>query len=143
MTYEKENKICVKSRLPELSKIRDFIAKKASESGFAEREAYEIALAVDEACSNLIRHAYRFDENKEICVAADTDSARFTIDILDESKPFDPSKTPEIDMEQYFKQYRKGGLGIHIMHKVMDAVEYIPKTDTDKPNVLRLSKEFA
>ena len=132
--------ICALGDFEELSRIRKFVYSQAMNCGFKDEEAQKICLAVDEACSNLIRHAFHFDRSKEICIQVEFAKKLFTVSIIDEGIPFDPLSVETPNMSEYFKQYRKGGLGIQLMRKVMDEIDYSPSDDKHPRNVLKLKK---
>lgn len=129
----------------ELERIRQFVQDKARDFGFSEQNIHKIALAVDEACSNLIRHAYQLDHSKEffVDISPDNDNT-LVIEILDNGTAFDPLTVPIPDLNQYAAQHRKGGFGVHIIRMVMDAVEYFPADDTThQMNRLKLVKKLS
>jgi len=128
--------------LVELQKIRNFIEDKALEFGLSKEAAGQIALAVDEACTNLIEHAYQFDKNKEICVSAEKNDNQMIVSIIDDSSPFDPLLVNRPDMEAYFKQFKRGGLGIQLMRSVLDKIEYYPAGSNSVNNILKLIKNI-
>ena len=136
------NRIISNADLAELQSIRDFVQKKASEYGFDEEASYKISLAVDESCSNIIRHAYKLDSNKELSVEIDVSNGSFTVNIFDWGEPFNPMNKEMQDMEEYLKQFKRGGFGIHIIRMIMDAVEYYPSNSANKPNLLSLKKKL-
>ncbi len=136
-TYKK---ICVLGDTNELNRIRDFVIENALLFGFSEEQAYKICLAVDEACSNLIRHSFKFDTTKEICIAIEESKDKFTINILDKGLSFNPLDYDTPDMIEYLKKLKKGGLGIHIIKSVMDEISYLPAMDNDTTNTLMLTK---
>jgi serine/threonine-protein kinase RsbW len=107
-----------------LNNLRDFVAEKAGEFGFDKDTAYLISLAVDEACTNLIRYAYKFDKRKKIEINIKIESNRMTVIIKDTGKPFNPLDVPPPDMQEYFNEFKRGGLGIFIIRKIMDEVIY-------------------
>ncbi|MCX6153963.1 MAG: ATP-binding protein [Candidatus Kapabacteria bacterium] len=132
---------CGSSEYSELAKIRDFISENALGHGIGEEIVSKVALAVDEACANLIRHAYKLDKSHEICISLQINPDNLEIDILDDGQPFNPLEVPTQNMKDYFDRYQKGGLGIHIIKKIMDEIVYIP-SDTDHPqNILKLIKQ--
>ncbi len=138
-----DDNLCASSDFKELSRIRKFVKNNAMAFGFDDPEAQKISLAVDEACSNLIRHAFHFDKSKEICVEIETKSKQFIVKVIDDGKPFDPRKVDEPDMREYFEEYKQGGLGIMIMRKVMDKIQYKPSNKNNSKNVLKLIKNLA
>lgn len=132
--------IIVKSKLSELLTIRSFVEQHAIQFGFSEKEAFQVSLAVDEACSNIIRHGYKLDDDNTIKVEVYNIGKRFIISILDMSLPFDQRTIPSPDMNEYFSKYKHGGLGIHLIRTIMNEIEYIPSTKSGNYNELRLSK---
>jgi serine/threonine-protein kinase RsbW len=134
--------MCVVCDYEQLGGIRDFISVKALQFGFSDDEAYRISLAVDEACTNLIRYAYKLDTSRKICVNIETQTSQFIVNVLDDGTPFNPLDIPSPEMEKYFKEFRRGGLGIHIMRTVMDRIEYQPATGSGSKNVLKLIKNL-
>lgn len=137
------NNLCTSSDLTELSRIRDFVLEKATGFGFRDADAQRIALAVDEACTNLIKHAYREDNNRKICVKIDAKSNEFNVYVLDDGAPFNPTDVDAPDMKEYFEKFKRGGLGIHIMRQVMDNIAYTPSDAKNPRNTLKLTKILA
>ncbi|MBE2188013.1 MAG: ATP-binding protein [Desulfobulbaceae bacterium] len=137
-----ENTICTAVDSDELSRIRDFVKLKAEDFGFGDGDCNKIVLAVDEACSNLIEHAYKKDSTKLLCVEIDSFDKEFIVKILDNAIPFDPSNVELPDMEKYFKVLKRGGLGIKIMRLVMDEILYYPSNEHNPVNTLILKKHL-
>jgi serine/threonine-protein kinase RsbW len=127
----------------ELERIRQFVEAKAQEFGFSESIVHKIALAVDEACSNLIRHSYHLDPTKEFTVSIDAEGESLIIEIFDSGTAFNPMTVAAPDLKQYAAQHRKGGFGVHIIRMVMDGVEYLPATVSQPFNCLKLVKKLA
>jgi serine/threonine-protein kinase RsbW len=126
----------------ELIRIREFVEDNALKFGFNEDESQKIALAVDEACSNLIKHAYKLDKTKTIWINIETQNNEFVVKIIDEGSPFDPLEVTQPDMKKYFKNFKRGGLGIQIMKLVMDTINYFPSYDGNSKNILELRKHL-
>lgn len=132
---------CTLSNSAELEKIRVFVVDCATKFGFDDEVSSKIALAVDEACSNLIKHAFAYDNEKNIELRISSENNnKLVVSISDDAEPFNPLLIESPDMKEYFKQFRKGGLGIHIMKLVMDEIKYIPKDNSNTKNTLILSK---
>ena len=101
------------------SVVRDFLA------GFADEESVEqIVLAVDEACTNIIRHALAGDP-KPVRLCCELAGDRLTIVLRDFGTPCDPGRIKARDLDEI----RPGGLGVHIIQRVFDHVEYEPLAD--------------
>jgi serine/threonine-protein kinase RsbW len=128
----------IESRTERLIAVRDFVSDAAREFGFADEDVNKIALAVDEACTNVIKHAYRFEPDKDITVTVRPNNAAFEISIMDSGTGFDPTRLHTPDMQDYFSHFRKGGLGVYLMKRLMDKVEY--EMDPGKRNEVRLTK---
>lgn len=120
--FEKE--LLVKSTTDNLAVIRDFIKSAANQSGFSEDSTGKIILAVDEACTNIIKHAYKYSPEGNILIKIKFNDPKFSISITDEGSHFDPNKVPEPDLREYYKQKRIGGLGMFLIKKLMDEVNY-------------------
>jgi serine/threonine-protein kinase RsbW len=120
-----------------LGEIRDFITGIAQRAGFSNHEINNLKLALDEACSNVVRHAYRGMEPGTIRLEVDWRPGELDISILDQGKSFDwkGSKTP--DLNRYVEIGKKGGLGIWFIRKLMDETDY---RTVDGTNTLRLVK---
>ena len=103
-----------------LQLIRGVIEKMAVFAGFAEEDAGIIVLAVDEACSNIIKHSYMNDPGGEIDVAVEIRKTELEIIIADYGNQCDLDMMQPRDLDDI----RPGGLGIHIMNAVMDSVTY-------------------
>lgn len=87
---------------------------------FSREDARDIVLAVDEACSNIIRHSYKNDPNGKIEFFFELEAEKLIIRIMDEGTQCDMDKMVPRDMDEI----RPGGLGIHIMKSVMDSLEF-------------------
>ena len=107
---------------------------------FDEKEVGRLELAVDEACANVIEHAYGHDANKEVIVRAKLDENEFSIDIEDTGKGFDPAMVNQEELEQLISKRRTGGLGMRLMKTLMDEVRY--EIEPGKKNALHMSKRL-
>jgi len=121
---EINRKLKVKSTTDNLSRIRDFIHKTAIECKLKKEMIGEIILAVDEACTNVIKHAYKYSPEGEIDINIKCRNNKFFVVITDKGEKFDVTVIPEPDLEEYHKEKRVGGLGIFLMRKLMDEVKY-------------------
>jgi len=133
-----QQKLHIESRTDRLIAVREFVSVAARRFGFAEEDVSKIALAVDEACTNIIKHAYKFDPTKSITVIVGSRNGAFEILIQDTGKEFDPAMIQTPDMKEYLAHYRRGGLGVYLMKSLMDKVEY--KITPGQKNEVRLTK---
>jgi serine/threonine-protein kinase RsbW len=114
----------VPSRTDELHRVRQIVENEAMAFGFDQETAFRLALAVDEACTNIIKHAYEGNPARSFDLEIVTADNTFRIVLTDEGKGFSPSKLPSLDMKRYFERMCRGGLGVHIIKLVMDDVDY-------------------
>lgn len=126
------------SSLDHVGLARDFVAEIAKSVPMNDRQVYDLELAVDEALTNVIEHAYegRDDARVELSVTHEGDS--FTIVISHDGLGFDPASQPDVDLKQHIAERRVGGLGLFLMKKLMDEVEYT--TDSTGRRTIRLVK---
>ncbi|HEY4691651.1 MAG TPA: ATP-binding protein [Anaerolineae bacterium] len=123
-----ERTLTLPGRFENLAKISDFITQAARAAGFDADAVFHVQMAVDEACSNVIEHAYGMDRSGDItliCRADDRGDLR--IEIVDYGRPFDPNRVPipRIDPEHFdLDEMKVGGLGIFFMRKLMDEVTF-------------------
>jgi serine/threonine-protein kinase RsbW len=130
----------VKSRTENLSEIRDFVSGNARAADIPEVTVENIILAVDEACTNIIKHAYNLSPEGEILIKIDYDEDKFMVTIIDYGKSFEPDRVPLPDLQKYYREHRVGGLGMYLMKSLMDDVEYI--SIPGKYNQVLLSKNI-
>ena len=136
----KNGELKVLSKTENLSEIRDFVSENALKAGITSATIDSIILAVDEACTNIIKHAYKLSPQGEIIIKTDFDKDKFTITIIDYGKSFEPDKVPNPDLQKYYREHRVGGLGMYLMKSLMDDVEYT--TIPGKYNKVLLSKNI-
>jgi len=122
--YSKKYKLKVSSDSSNLELIRKFVFDVATKSGFSIEDANKIELAVDEACSNVVKHAYRGEEKETIEIDVNVQEDRIIVKVKDKGKGFNPQSIQPPDMVEYLKQYKMGGLGIHIIKSLMDEIDF-------------------
>lgn len=129
--------VTIPSQTERLSEVRDFIANQARVHGFGDDDINKIAIAVDEACTNIIKHGYNFSPKFKIDIDVTRNGNQFEILISDHGKQFDPNAVEEPNMKEYLSHFRRGGLGLYLMKRIMDKVEF--NFNSDK-NMLRMVK---
>jgi serine/threonine-protein kinase RsbW len=120
----KDYRLRIPSQTDNLELIRNFVSWIARRVGFDNEEISKIELAVDEACSNVIEHAYEQNTNQDIDIAVKIDYQKITIAVTDWGRSFSPRDIEMPDMDRYLAELRVGGLGIYLMKTLMDEVEY-------------------
>ncbi|MFO7846134.1 MAG: ATP-binding protein [Balneolaceae bacterium] len=115
-----------------LSDIRDFVAGHAETHGFSGRQIADIRLAVDEAITNIIKHAYKGDDNHSIEITIDFNNERICIELQDTGSSFDFKDFPEPNIQEKIKQRKRGGMGVYLIHSLMDDVTYGRQNQSNK-----------
>lgn len=118
-------RLVIKSRTENLSSLRDFISDNANNAGLSTDDIDDIILAVDEACTNIIKHAYKSVPDGEIIIEINYNTRKFTIKLIDHGNSFDPESVPVPDLQKYLRQRKVGGLGLYLMRTLMDDVKYV------------------
>jgi anti-sigma regulatory factor (Ser/Thr protein kinase) len=96
----------------------------AEVAGFNRAAADQIALAVDEAATNVIEHAYGGADDRIVEVRYEDRGEDLRVDVVDNGARVDPKAMPRVDLDRYASERRKGGLGVHLMSKIMDSVTF-------------------
>ena len=112
------------SQSDNLSIIREVVAKVAGIVGFDSDDISKIELAVDEACANVIKHAYGKNSGQTIDVQIKTDNKKLMVIVSDKGKGFKPENLQFPDMKEYLSEMRVGGLGIYLIETLMDKVDF-------------------
>lgn len=120
-----------------LEDVRRFVVTHAQQAQLPEDAVEQFRIAVDEACTNVIEHAYHGQDGHEVDIAIIVDPDRFTVRIRDEGDPFKESSYHEPDLVELTRKRRKGGLGVHIIRRLMDRVEYRTR---GRVNEIRMTK---
>jgi len=107
-----------------LDLIRDFISKLSGYAGFDEENVYKISLAVDEACTNVIRHAYDQGDARIIDIEAEISNGQFTVIVSDTGKGFNPDDVAEPDLQDFILRHKVGGFGLYLIRTLMDKVDF-------------------
>jgi serine/threonine-protein kinase RsbW len=123
-SMERTFQLHVPSSTENLSMIRDFVGSIGERAGFTKGELVKLELAVDEACANVIEHAYGSDTTREVTVKATIDPDVVQIRIVDTGRGFDPTAVKEADLDSLIRQGKSGGLGMRLMRSLMDEVHY-------------------
>ncbi len=120
------------ARLEQLDAIREFAAQAARDAGMNDSDVYAVTLSIDEACTNIIEHAYEGEGRGSIDIHCDPEPGELTITIEDRGKPFDPDSVPEPRLNTNLEEMQVGGLGLYFMRQVMDAVEFSYSNGSNK-----------
>ncbi len=130
-------RLCFPASADQLSAVRKAVGECAGAIGFAGEAACDVVAAVDEACQNIIRHAYGEEGMGEIELEIDRDGDHLVILLRDFAPPIDPSRVKPRELSDL----RPGGLGTFLMKELMDSVEFIEPAP-GCGNLLRMTKRI-
>jgi serine/threonine-protein kinase RsbW len=133
-----ENQLTVSGHFENLAKIGDFIGQAATQAELGDRAAYAIQLAVDEACANIIEHAYGGEGRGQIHLTYRLRKDGLQVIIYDQGTPFDPSQVPELDTQAPLLERSSRGMGLFLIRELVDSFEF--KFGTPEGNQLILFK---
>ena len=142
-SVERTFQLHVPSSTENLSMIRDFVGSIGERAGLGEGDVAKLELAVDEACANVIEHAYGSDATHEVTVKATVDAEAVQIEIVDTGCGFDPKKIEQVNLDQLISKRKSGGLGMRLIQSLMDEVQYqiVPGQKNELRMVKRLKKK--
>jgi serine/threonine-protein kinase RsbW len=121
-----------------LARIACFVDQAAEAAGLSERAAYAVQMAVDEACSNIIQHAYGGEGIGTIDCTCEVTDESLTITLRDKGRPFDPTLVSDPDLDVQLEERALGGLGVYLIRQLMDTVDH--RYEPADGNVLTLVK---
>jgi serine/threonine-protein kinase RsbW len=121
----------------ELVKVRDFVSDHARGFGFDAQDVEEIRLAVDEAMTNVIKHAYSYDDSKTVYLTVGSTGNEFWVAIQDHGAAFNPATYEEPNVSERVKQGKKGGVGVYLIKRLMDKVEYSHKNSRNEIKMIK------
>lgn len=107
-----------------LAAIRDTTKRVAELGGCDPSVAEQVALAVDEASSNVIEHAYHGARGRRIELRYTLAADEVRVEIVDDGAAVDTRSLPQLDLHRYASERRRGGLGVHLMGRIMDTVTF-------------------
>lgn len=124
----------------ELQNIRYFIQDKLSYYSLSEMTVCQLVLAVDEVCANVIIHSHNCNPNHSIELTMKVDEQTgITFEISDRGKGFNFRAYQEPHLKDIIKSKRKGGVGLLLVKRIMDRIDYDYNDQTQR-NTYRLQK---
>lgn len=112
------------AELSVLAEFREFIEKNCAELQVDDDTCYDLKLAVDEACTNIIQHGYAGMNPGSIMLELRATPDEVKVRITDFGHPFEPSSAPVPDIEAPLEERSLGGFGLFFIYQTMDKVDY-------------------
>lgn len=124
-----------------LASVRSLVRTYFRDSGIDPERVVELVLAVDEACSNAMRHAYDGRTDGRIVLELSSDDGTVAVMLHDDGAPAPPERIARRDLQQpkSLDDLPIGGLGVQLIYEVFDEVEYKQGKDKGNTVLMRLS----
>ncbi len=124
MDEQQENTIRLPARIDNLEKLVNFALAALHRCGASGQIISDFQLAIDEACTNCVSYAYPEGESGEIELTCRNRPGEVEVIIRDWGQPYNPLKTPPPDLNLALEDRPIGGLGVFLMKKFSDRLEY-------------------
>ncbi len=105
----------------------------------SEGDKHQVTLAVEEVCANLIIHSHDCNPKEEIHLEVKALDKKIIVEITDKGDAFNLLEYEVPDLSQVIGEKRKGGIGILLVKKIMDEIEFESKNGK---NICRLIKNY-
>ena len=125
-------------RFENLEEISHFVIQAAEKAGLDDSAVYAVELAVDEAATNIIEHAYQGEGRGEICCSFEIIQEGLKVMLQDWGVPFNPLEVPEPILGAPLDQIQSSGLGLFFIRKLMDEVRF--EFSIEKGNTVTMIK---
>jgi serine/threonine-protein kinase RsbW len=134
----KSGKLRLPALLENVPRAIDCVTESAKEAGFADRELHQIQVAVDEACANVVEHAYKGQSPGIMEISCHQQENSLVIQVRDWGNSFDPDAVAEPDTEAPLEERPLGGLGLFLIRQFVDEAHFA--FDPELGNVLTMVK---
>ena len=117
------------AELESLHVFRDFISDCCAKFNIPNGIVFDLKLAVDEACTNIIVHGYKDMDPGSIILAFRIEPDRILVQITDFGHVFEPTEAPKPDVDAALEDRKLGGLGLFLIYQTMDNIDYQASED--------------
>ena len=132
--------IRLKNHLAEVVRLADLIAAFGEQQAWPPKTIFDVNLILEELATNIIRYGYDDGAEHEFLIQITATPGGMEIRIEDDAKAFNPLDLPKPDLEQPLEDRPIGGLGIYLVRKMTDTMEYRRE---DQKNILVLRKRVS
>ncbi len=112
------------NRLDEVERVSHALEAYGNRHRIPARDVFDANLALDEVLTNIVSYAYDDEAAREITVRLRTEEGRFTVEVEDDGRPFDPLATVEPDLALPVHARPVGGLGLSLVRRLMPELRY-------------------
>lgn len=125
---------CAKSNLQQ---VRNFIIEILQAEKLSDLDVHSMVLAVDEVCANIIIHSNNCSPEQTLKVQLEVKLDRVEYEVIDNGIGFDIRKYPEPDIKEIIKTKKKGGVGLMLVKRIMDEIDFYTKNGK---SIVKLTK---
>ena len=119
--------------------LRDAIAQACAREQIDAQTTYDLQLAMDEACTNIVEHGYKGMNPGSLMLDLEITPTQVVMQITDFGRPFEPYEPELPSAESVLESGKLGGFGLIFIYKTMDGVDY---QTTEEGNILTLTKKL-
>lgn len=135
-----KHRIVIPCEKEKLESVRVFVQRQLDTYGLSEIESHKLVLAIDEVCANMIIHSNNCDPNESLELEMMYKKNQNIIFVIrDKGESFDINDYKEPSMKEIIASKRKGGLGLMLVKRIMDKIEF---TTENNYNICRLTKKL-
>ncbi len=127
------------NKLSELASANQTVTEFGQQHGLPDSVLHDFNLALGEILTNIISYGYTDSGEHEITVRLSIEPGAMRVDVEDDGKPFNPLEAPEVDTTSRLEERAVGGLGVHLVRKLTDGLEY---RRHEGKNLLVMKKHF-
>jgi anti-sigma regulatory factor (Ser/Thr protein kinase) len=137
---EVSKNILINNNLSEIERLSKAVAEFGKKNNLSSEVIYDVRLALEEVVSNIINYGFEDNYEHQISIEMNLQGETLTMKIKDDGKPFNPLEVKSTNLDKPFDEREIGGMGIHIVRKLMDKILYKREEGN---NVLQLTKYLA
>ena len=130
----------ITNKRPEIARLSGIIEEFMDTNDVPMSVSFAIDLALDELLTNVISYGFPADESHFIDITIELTEEEVCVQITDDGLAFNPLEQDEADTTLSIDEREIGGLGIHLVKKTMNSIEY---QRTDNKNILTLKKALS
>ncbi len=129
-----------KREIKSLGKISNFVSDFIGRNGIDDSLTFTINLAVEELFTNMVKYNTR--NTNEISISLNKDGNRLVVRLIDHDvEPFDVTKRGKVNIRQRLADRKPGGLGIHIVKKLVDEIDYEYRNRQSTVTLIKMLEE--
>lgn len=121
----KKYQITLAAEFASLARFRDLIKEAARDHPQVDEQVtYDLQLAIDEACTNIITHGYKGMDPGSIILELEVEAGAVRMVLTDFGHEFEPASAPQPDLDAALEDREPGGFGLYFIYQTMDQVDY-------------------